>query len=593
MDFLSWSSVLALHCLLKFDLVISSPNRTPSPVPRCQVYGSSTECTPDRPNLWSKDPSTSPHFHNRTCLFRIAQLLLWWMLPGNPHALSLAPHHVSRFHHSATRCPYCPQWKKKQLSSEPLPFTIRAFKSISSSSCGSTNSSPVCKARIHGFDSVWTSRLTSLLCTHAQANLIDDVRVDLSVQNEVGQLHKLLGHFVGKLVSSTVCNGHVRHFSVGILDVLFQDSFPHVRAREKPPYTPSLCFWCRALASSVSGFCLRSSLCKLVAAWSKLQHRNTPPPLPCSSRFGRGLPLSASRHGSAAGSSNRSQLTGPWNLDVMWVRELIALRLNDPVSPDPWWIWPPVRRRRSRIPLPFCTSSLHIPRNLRQRWEPHCTCLSKRRVSRPALKVPVALTNCPMRFRQHSTCATRSIWSFKVGREWSSWIFAGHHDAFATMSTVYGMQMFSFLRQRWTQVHMSYTDATRRRTEPTRRGAEHCQYTFMRDKRKAMKNTCAERECTIISFPPVIDVNLFHLESHRPSRVNFLMSKTSPRIHHPECTGSRWLNVPAEINATLSHLLRSESSETLPAEQVLVTYTCTRTRGSDGIGNHWLRKFPS
>ena len=49
--------------------------------------------------------------------------------------------------------------KKKQLSSEPLPFTVRAFKSISSSSCGSTNSSSVllCKARIHGFDSVWTS----------------------------------------------------------------------------------------------------------------------------------------------------------------------------------------------------------------------------------------------------------------------------------------------------------------------------------------------------------------------------------------------------------------------------------------------------
>ena len=51
MDFLSWSSALALHCLLKFDLVISSPNWTPSPMPRCQVYGSSTECTPDRPIL--------------------------------------------------------------------------------------------------------------------------------------------------------------------------------------------------------------------------------------------------------------------------------------------------------------------------------------------------------------------------------------------------------------------------------------------------------------------------------------------------------------------------------------------------------------
>ena len=47
-----------------------------------------------------------------------------------------------------------------------------------------------------------------------------------------------------------------------------------------------------------------------------------------------------------------------------------------------------------------------------------------RRVSRPALKAPVALTTCPMRFRQHSTCATRSIWSFKVGQEWSSWISA-------------------------------------------------------------------------------------------------------------------------------------------------------------------------
>ena len=104
-----------------------------------------------------------------------------------------------------------------------------------------------------------------------------------------------------------------------------------------------------------------------------------------------------------------------------------------------------------------------------------------------------------------------------------------------------------------------------------------------------MKNMCAERECTIISFPPVIDVNLFHLKSHRPSRVNFLMRKTSPRIHHPECTGSRWLTVPADINTTLSHLLRSESSGTLPAEQVLVTYTCTRIRGSDGTGNHWLR----
>ena len=122
------SSVLALHCLLKFDLVISSPNRTPSPVPRCQVYGSSTECTPDRPNLRSKDPSTSPHFHNRTCLFRIAQLLLWWMLPGNHHALSLAPHHVSRFHHSATRCPYCPQWKKKTVVLWALAFHRQGIK---------------------------------------------------------------------------------------------------------------------------------------------------------------------------------------------------------------------------------------------------------------------------------------------------------------------------------------------------------------------------------------------------------------------------------------------------------------------------------
>ena len=185
------------------------------------------------------------------------------------------------------------------------------------------------------------------------------------------------------------------------------------------------------------------------------------------------------------------------------------------------------------------------------------------RVSRPALKAPVALTNCPMRFRHHSTCATRSIWSFKVGREWSSWISA------VTSSLVIMMPSPPCQQFMGCRCSFSWDNAGRKSTWVTQmpHGEELNHSTRCRTwsihvhagQRKVMKNMCAERECTIISFPPVIDVNLFHLKSHRPSRVNFLMSKTSPRIHHPECTGSHWLNVPADINATLSHLLRSDS----------------------------------
>ena len=187
-----------------------------------------------------------------------------------------------------------------------------------------------------------------------------------------------------------------------------------------------------------------------------------------------------------------------------------------------------------------------------------------RRNSRPALKAPVALTNCPMRFRHHSTCDTRSIWSFKVGREWSSWISA------VTSSLVIMMpsppcQQFMGCRcsHSWDnagrasphELHRCHTEKNWTHSTRCRTWSIHVHA----GQRKVMKNMCAERECTIISFPPVIDVNLFHLKSHRPSRVNFLVNKTPPRIHHPECTGSHWLNVPADINATLSHLHRSDS----------------------------------
>ena len=166
-----------------------------------------------------------------------------------------------------------------------------------------------------------------------------------------------------------------------------------------------------------------------------------------------------------------------------------------------------------------------------------------------------------MRFRQHSTCATRSIWSFKVGQEWSSWISA------VTSSLVIMMPSLPCQQFMGCRCSFSWDNAGRKSTWVTQmpHGEELNQLDAWSvhvhaGQRKAMKNMSAERECTIISFPPVIDVNVFHLEPHRPSRVNFLMSKTSPRIpSHPECTGCRWLNVPADINATLSHLLRSDS----------------------------------
>ena len=295
----------------------------------------------------SAQPSTSPHFHNHTCLFRIAQLLLWWITPVLfPLPLIMYPVFTTQQRDVRT----ARSEKKKTVVLWALAFHRQGIQ-------------------VELIIFVWLDKLVSNASLQGSYPWVW-LRLDQPFDDSA--LYTCASQPDRWCTCWPQCTERSRTASQAPWTFCWETSFfnslqwsrppllswypgralsrqlPTCTCQGDPPYTPSLFFWRRALASSVSGFCLRSSLCKLVAAWSKLQHRNTPPPLPCSSRFGRGLPLSAPRHGTAAGSSNRSQLTGPWNLDVMWVRELIALRLNDPVSPDPWWIWRPMRRRRSR-----------------------------------------------------------------------------------------------------------------------------------------------------------------------------------------------------------------------------------------------------